>query len=103
MLENQKMSPAMLSDTPSNQAQDQIRADKLPEKPVKILVADDEHLVASGLAANLKELGYFVIGPASDGEEAIALCETMQPDLALLDRHVAAGRRVHPPRSGRAG
>lgn len=60
-------------------------ARKLPEHPVKILIADDEHLVASGLAANLKELGYFVIGPAADGQEAIELCQTMQPDIALLD------------------
>jgi response regulator NasT len=62
-----------------------IRADKLPERPVKILVADDEHLVASGLAANLKEMGFFVVGPAADGQEAIELCRTLQPDLALLD------------------
>lgn len=58
---------------------------KLPEHPSKILVADDEHLVASGLAANLKELGYFVIGPAADGDEAISMAEALQPDLALLD------------------
>lgn len=68
----------------SRPAQDP-KADKLPDDPVKILVADDEHLVASGLAANLKELGYFVVGPAADGDEAIELCRTMQPDIALLD------------------
>ncbi len=58
---------------------------RLPEHPSKILIADDEHLVASGLASNLKELGYFVIGPAADGNEAIELAEAMQPDIALLD------------------
>lgn len=84
-LESAKMPPVMLSHTSPNKYQEQLRTGKLPEKPVKVLVADDEHLVASGLAANLKELGYFVIGPASDGEEAITLCHTMQPDLALLD------------------
>lgn len=60
-------------------------ARKLPAHPSKILIADDEHLVASGLAVNLRELGYQVIGPASDGEEAIELCRTHHPDLALLD------------------
>ena len=58
---------------------------RLPEHPSKILIADDEHLVASGLSSNLKELGYLVIGPAADGDEAIKLSEAMQPDIALLD------------------
>ncbi len=58
---------------------------RLPEHPRRVLVADDEHLVASGVAVNLRELGYEVIGPASDGEEAIELCEQTHPDMALLD------------------
>ena len=58
---------------------------KLPAHPSKLLVADDEHLVASGVAVNLRELGYEVVGPASDGDEAIELCRTSRPDLALLD------------------
>src|SRR5690349_11414365 len=58
---------------------------KVPAHPHKVLIADDEHLVASGMAVNLRELGYDVIGPAADGDEAIELCKTHQPDLALLD------------------
>lgn len=58
---------------------------KLPAHPHRVLVADDEHLVASGVAVNLRELGYEVIGPASDGDEAVAMCEQMHPDMALLD------------------
>ena len=58
---------------------------KLPSQPTKILIADDEHLVASGLAVNLRELGYTVIGPAMDGEEAVDLCRKHEPDMALLD------------------
>ena len=58
---------------------------KLPPQPTTILVADDEHLVASGIAANLREIGYHVIGPASNGEEAIELFKAVGPDLALLD------------------
>jgi response regulator NasT len=56
-----------------------------PEQPRKILVADDEHLVATGMAASLSELGFAVVGPAADGEEAIELCRIERPDLALLD------------------
>lgn len=53
--------------------------------PSRLLVADDEHLVASGVAVNLRELGYEVIGPAADGDEAIELCRMHHPDMALLD------------------
>src|SRR2546422_4611745 len=58
---------------------------KVPPHPHKILIADDEHLVASGLAVNLRELGYEVVGPATDGEQAIELCRNHHPDMALLD------------------
>lgn len=58
---------------------------KLPDKPSRVLVADDEHLVATGLAATLDSLGYDVVGPAADGEQAIRLCEQDAPDMALLD------------------
>jgi response regulator NasT len=60
-------------------------ARKYPPHPSRLLVADDEHLVASGVAVNLRELGYEVVGPAADGEEAIELCRTHHPDMALLD------------------
>lgn len=58
---------------------------RTPEQPRKLLVADDEHLVASGLASNLTGLGYEVIGPASNGDEAIELAREHQPDMAMLD------------------
>ncbi len=57
----------------------------LPDSPRRILIADDEHLVATGLSANLQEIGYEVVGLASDGESATALCEREKPDMALLD------------------
>lgn len=55
------------------------------ERPERILVADDEHLVAAGLRTQLVDLGYTVIGPASDGGHAIELARSEEPDLALLD------------------
>jgi two-component system, response regulator PdtaR len=61
------------------------RAAMLPEHPQRLLLADDEHLVAIGIAGTLEELGYTVVGPANDGQEAIELCRIQKPDLALLD------------------
>ncbi len=57
----------------------------LPSRPSRILIADDEHLVAAGLATHLGELGYQVVGPATDGDVAIEMCREQRPDLALLD------------------
>jgi AmiR/NasT family two-component response regulator len=51
----------------------------------RILIADDEHLVATGLAAAVKELGHDVVAVVGDGEAALEAARTSNPDLALLD------------------
>ena len=56
-----------------------------PSVPQRILVADDEHLMATGLATSLNALGHTVIGPVSDGEAAIECARRESPDLAILD------------------
>lgn len=53
--------------------------------PCRILIADDEHLVATGIAAHVRELGHKVVGIAADGEAAVALAREQSPNLALLD------------------
>ncbi len=57
----------------------------VPDRPQRILVAEDEHLVAAEITARLTELGYVVVGPAVDGEAAIRLAHNGVPDLAVLD------------------
>lgn len=54
-------------------------------KSLKIVVAEDETLVALSIIAQLKELGYQVIGDATDGIEAVELCGRLQPDLVVMD------------------
>jgi response regulator NasT len=51
----------------------------------RILVAEDETLIRMDLVEMLREAGYDVVGSAIDGSEAIALAESLQPDLAILD------------------
>ncbi len=51
----------------------------------RILVAEDEHLIAVDLSNQLHALGFEVIGPAANGNQAIELAKEHQPDLALLD------------------
>lgn len=50
----------------------------------KILVVDDEQPIADILKFNLEKEGYQVI-VAYEGDEAIELAETEEPDLVLLD------------------
>ncbi len=57
----------------------------LPEKPLSILVADDEHLVATELAFSLGALGHSVVGPVADGRAAVDAARRHLPDMALLD------------------
>ena len=51
----------------------------------RVLVADDEHLVATGIVQHLHTLNFDPIGPAVDGNAAIELARKEKPDLALLD------------------
>ena len=53
---------------------------------IRILLADDHMMVRSGLAT---VLGVYddmkLVGEAGDGEEAIRLCESLRPDVVLMD------------------
>jgi response regulator RpfG family c-di-GMP phosphodiesterase len=52
---------------------------------IRILVVEDESLVAKDIQNMLISLGYEVIDVVSTGEEAIRLAESTSPDLVLLD------------------
>ncbi len=54
-------------------------------KRLKILVAEDEPVVAHGLRVQLEELGHSIVGIAYDGRDAVAKAESLEPDLILLD------------------
>ena len=51
----------------------------------RILVVDDDSLVALNLQHQLEYLGYTVAAVASSGGEAIAEAEAGEPDLVLMD------------------
>lgn len=53
--------------------------------PIKILVVEDEVIVAQDIAGRLKKLGYAVTATVSSGEEAIQKARENQPDLVLMD------------------
>jgi len=51
----------------------------------KILVVEDESIIAMELELYLKKMGYEVVGRASSGVEAIAKARELRPDLILMD------------------
>ena len=51
----------------------------------RILVVEDERIVARSLRRQLTTLGYEVVGRVSSGEEAIQQAEELRPDLVLMD------------------
>jgi len=55
------------------------------ELPRRVLVAEDESLVATHIADYLRQLGLEVIGPASNGAQAIELAGAEPVDMALVD------------------
>lgn len=52
---------------------------------VRILVVEDESIVAKDIRSSLQSLGYLVAGMASTGEEALAQAAALRPDLVLMD------------------
>jgi CheY-like chemotaxis protein len=55
-------------------------------QPVRIIIADDHELARSGLRHMLEgERGLEIVGEATNGAEAVALCRKSAIDLALLD------------------
>ncbi len=64
-------------------------------RPLRILVVEDEFLIAMELDKTLRDAGYQVIGPASDVSTALGLLQGERPDAAVLDVNLA-GERVTP-------
>ena len=57
-----------------------------PAAPVRIIVADDHHVVRTGFAALLDtQPDFTVVGTACDGTEAVRICRELSPDIVLMD------------------
>jgi two-component system, NarL family, response regulator NreC len=53
---------------------------------IRVLLADDHKLIRTGLRLILEQVpGFAVAGEASDGREAVALAESLHPDVVVMD------------------
>ena len=76
--------------------------------PVRILLADDHTVMRNGLRLLLeRQPNLQVVGEAADGRQAVALCETVNPDVVVMDiampnlNGIEAARQIvnHNPRT----
>lgn len=52
---------------------------------MRILIAEDDPVIALGLAERVRRLGHEPIGPAANGAEAVELARAELPDLYVFD------------------
>lgn len=60
-------------------------------KPLRILIVEDEVLIALELESLLLDEGYDVVGIAASSAEALSLGHERRPDVAFVDVHLADG------------
>lgn len=54
--------------------------------PIRLVLADDHEVTRTGFISLLAgHPEFIVVGEASDGQQAVVLCETLRPDIAILD------------------
>lgn len=56
--------------------------------PARLLIVEDERIVALDLRRRLETLGYEIVGAVADGPTAIDRVEKAAPDLVLMDIHI---------------
>ncbi len=56
---------------------------------VRLLIVEDEYIVAKALQVSLTRYGYDVLEPVGDAQSAIETARRHQPDFVLMDVHLA--------------
>jgi DNA-binding NarL/FixJ family response regulator len=60
-------------------------ADQQAEAPLRVVLADDDVLLRSGLASLLDRPGFSVVGQAGEAETFLGLVRELVPDLVVVD------------------
>jgi two-component system response regulator LytT len=58
----------------------------------RVLIVEDEFIIAEDILGTLLELGYQVAGHANGYDEALAMIDTSNPDIVLVDINLGEGK-----------
>lgn len=76
-----------------------VRADG---RPLRILIVEDEQLVALDLASLIEQYGGVALGTAASAEAALRMASALRPDVVLMDIRLAPGDGVAAARAIRS-
>lgn len=60
--------------------------------PVRILLVEDEFLIAMSIEGDLRDGGYDVVGIGHSADEAAAMAKASRPDIVLMDVRLVGKR-----------
>ena len=69
----------------------------------RILVVEDERIVAKDLELRLQALGYEVVGLVATGLDAVRLADELRPDLVMMDIQLQGEMEASRRLAGSAG
>jgi two-component system response regulator DegU len=52
---------------------------------IRVLLADDHKMLREGLRRSLTDEGFEIVGEAENGEQAVELARSLEPDVVLMD------------------
>ena len=58
---------------------------EVEQEKMRILIAEDEPIIAMGLEEDLSRAGHTVLGRCPDGLQAVEMAKELRPDLVLMD------------------
>ncbi|MGL4966415.1 MAG: response regulator [Inquilinus sp.] len=79
---------------PESEVRDQLdaaRKEMQRQHPARILIVEDEPLIAMDIARIVEEMGHTVCGTAADHAEAVALAKRASPHIVLADIQLKGG------------
>jgi signal transduction histidine kinase/ActR/RegA family two-component response regulator len=67
-------------------AEDPVRKERSPEKPLRVVIADDHRVMRQGLVSLLADIeGIEVVAEAGNGLEALEAARALRPDVVVMD------------------
>ncbi len=60
-------------------------------RPARIIVVEDDRIVARDIAGQLERMGHVVVGTTPRGDDAVAMAARSSPDLVLMDIRLEPG------------